>query len=623
MALGWLAASPSEAAITLTDDVIPSPPAGDPWDVFGTLSVGETLNGTMTINAGSDVTNTDGFVANLAGSTGSVTVHGVGSTWNNSGNLRMGNGGNGTLNITGGGTVTVTGADHHGRLGNLVGGTGTATVDGAGSTWTSDNFILVGREGTGTLNIQNGGVASDSVGGLAIFPGSTGAATIDGPGSMWTNVNELQVGTGGTATLNILNGGVASSPLGYIASIADPIGSGTVTISGLGSAWNNSNQLQVGYAGNGTLHINSGATASDSFGVLGTLVDSTGTATVSGTGSSWTNSSELWVGYEGAGALNILGGAAVSAGIGIIGNQLAGNGTATVDGVGSTWTNSGSLTVGSLGTGTLHIEHGGSVSATALDGVGGVNFDGGSLRIMATDAASNTLTLNAGGGTLDVSTADTTVTVTSNIGGTGGLTKVGAGTLELTGANTYASDTRIDAGTLHISQAFLSNLADAYLASGTSFGLNFSGTDLIDSLFIDGFSKPVGTYGAIGSPAQFPMALFSGTGLLRVSTIGVLGDYNDDGIVNAADYTVWRDRLGSATSLPNDDTAGVGPDDYDRWKASFGQTPGAGSSALNSAAIPEPTTMVLLTLAATASSSAASLYCIARARCSFAGETIQ
>ena len=47
---------------------------------------------------------------------------------------------------------------------------------------------------------------------------------------------------------------------------------------------------------------------------------------------------------------------------------------------------------------------------------------------------SNTLTLHGGGGTLDVATAATNVTVTSNIGGTGGLTKAGAGTLELTGA---------------------------------------------------------------------------------------------------------------------------------------------------------------------------------------------
>ena len=78
----------------------------------------------------------------------------------------------------------------------------------------------------------------------------------------------------------------------------------------------------------------------------------------------------------------------------------------------------------------------------------------------------------------------------------------------------------------------------------------------------------------------------------------VAGDYNRDGIVNAADYTVWRNNLGSTIALPNDDTAGVGPDDYDRWKANFGRTSGAGSSALDNAAVPEPVTIVLLMFAA-------------------------
>ena len=49
------------------------------------------------------------------------------------------------------------------------------------------------------------------------------------------------------------------------------------------------------------------------------------------------------------------------------------------------------------------------------------------------------------------------------------------------------------------------------------------------------------------------------------------GDYNQNGIVDAADYTVWRDNLGSGTSLPNDGTPGVGHDDYVRWKIHFGE----------------------------------------------------
>jgi hypothetical protein len=84
-------------------------------------------------------------------------------------------------------------------------------------------------------------------------------------------------------------------------------------------------------------------------------------------------------------------------------------------------------------------------------------------------------------------------------------------------------------------------------------------------------------------------------GVVLYAGIRLAGDYNDDGKVDAADYTVWRDRLGSLASLTNDDTAGVGPDDYDRWVTHFGEMAGSGSLAIG---VPEPTSMLLLMLAA-------------------------
>jgi hypothetical protein len=54
------------------------------------------------------------------------------------------------------------------------------------------------------------------------------------------------------------------------------------------------------------------------------------------------------------------------------------------------------------------------------------------------------------------------------------------------------------------------------------------------------------------------------------------GDYNNDQVVNLADYTVWRDALGSLIALPNEDplaTPGeVTMEDYQVWKANFGQS---------------------------------------------------
>ena len=87
-----------------------------------------------------------------------------------------------------------------------------------------------------------------------------------------------------------------------------------------------------------------------------------------------------------------------------------------------------------------------------------------------------------------------------------------------------------------------------------------------------------------------------------VTFAGVAGDYNQDGTVNAADYTVWRDHLGQAITLPNEDpstTPGqVTSQDYTVWKSHFGQSAGAGASA--TAAVPEPASAIVVAVGALA-----------------------
>ena len=86
------------------------------------------------------------------------------------------------------------------------------------------------------------------------------------------------------------------------------------------------------------------------------------------------------------------------------------------------------------------------------------------------------------------------------------------------------------------------------------------------------------------------------TGLIEYLAVGAEpGDYNQNGVVDAADYTVWRDNFGSATSLANDDSPGVGQDDYTRWKTNFGNGAGSGA-ALGAGAVPEPSTLAMLAL---------------------------
>lgn len=70
----------------------------------------------------------------------------------------------------------------------------------------------------------------------------------------------------------------------------------------------------------------------------------------------------------------------------------------------------------------------------------------------------------------------------------------------------------------------------------------------------------------------------------------VAGDFNLDGVVDQADYTVWRDNLGAELRLPNETTTHgvVTNEDYDVWLANFGATIAV------AATVPEPQAGLLL-----------------------------
>jgi hypothetical protein len=74
----------------------------------------------------------------------------------------------------------------------------------------------------------------------------------------------------------------------------------------------------------------------------------------------------------------------------------------------------------------------------------------------------------------------------------------------------------------------------------------------------------------------------------------LVGDYNADGVVDAADYTVWRNSVGSTTDLAaNGDNTGTSQGvidgaDYLVWKNNFGEGSG-GTLNLAHAVVPEPT----------------------------------
>jgi hypothetical protein len=73
---------------------------------------------------------------------------------------------------------------------------------------------------------------------------------------------------------------------------------------------------------------------------------------------------------------------------------------------------------------------------------------------------------------------------------------------------------------------------------------------------------------------------------------GVSGDYNGNGVVDAADYVLWR----NGGPLQNDPTPGVSPGDYTYWRSRFGATSGSGATV--GSAVPEPASCLLFILTA-------------------------
>lgn len=142
-----------------------------------------------------------------------------------------------------------------------------------------------------------------------------------------------------------------------------------------------------------------------------------------------------------------------------------------------------------------------------------------------------------------------TGSVSSVISGTGSLTKAGPGNLTLSAVNTYTGDTYVNDGTFALTNACFADTSTVAVLTGGKVGLNFSGSDVVAALFIDGLQMPANgtTYGATGSGASvIDDTHFSGTGRIQV---GVAAD----------PFNPWIDSFTSLTN-PADKTKSADPD---------------------------------------------------------------
>jgi hypothetical protein len=130
---------------------------------------------------------------------------------------------------------------------------------------------------------------------------------------------------------------------------------------------------------------------------------------------------------------------------------------------------------------------------------------------------------------------------------------------------------------------------------------NDSTLDPNETLFLGNAFNPASEHDVVFRYTSSDLALKNG--IIEFVTVnppaGITGDYNNNGVVDAADYVLWRKNLGQPVTLPNDSTPGdVSQDDYTVWRANFGRTPGSGAELGAVDAAPEPAAAALLVLGA-------------------------
>lgn len=114
------------------------------------------------------------------------------------------------------------------------------------------------------------------------------------------------------------------------------------------------------------------------------------------------------------------------------------------------------------------------------------------------------------------------------------------------------------------------------------FTMDFTAAGAQTTITLSGQSTQGGAYIGLDNAAVEILAAGS-----------IPGDYSNNGTVEAADYVIWRDQLGTSAPLPNDPIGGtIGPAQFNQWRTHFNQTAAAG--VIVSSAVPEPTSALLL-----------------------------
>jgi autotransporter-associated beta strand protein len=399
-------------------------------------------------------------------------------------------------------------------LGYNTGSSGTYSLSGDG--YLSSSYEYLGYTGSGTFT-QSGGTNSASYLYLGYTAGSSGTYNLSGRSYLSCQVEYVGgPGTGSTASftqsggtnnnignfyLGFSNTGTYNLSSGYLSCQNEYLGrSGSGSFTQSGGANNIASNLFLGYYGNGTYNLNGSGYLSCPYENLG--YSGSGNFTQSG-GTNSAYSLYLPTNASSNGMYNLSGSGYLAA---YYGEYVGYSGTGSFTQSGGT-NNANSLYIGYEGTYNLN---GGLLTVEGMGGRSGTsifNFNGGTLQASGNNAAFlsglSAANVQAGGAVIDVQGFN--VTISQNLlhdpslgsAADGGLTKIGAGTLTLTGSNTYTGATTITAGELLVNGSLASPVT---VNSGATLG----GTGSLSSVTVSSSGQiapgnPLGALNVSGS----------------------------------------------------------------------------------------------------------------------------
>jgi T5SS/PEP-CTERM-associated repeat protein len=489
------------------------------------------------------------------------------------------------------------------------------------NTGTPNGSVMVGRQSIGSLRIDNGTTFASGTSQLGLASTGIGTATVSGPRTAWT-ATAMDVGLSGIGSLDIEQGGVVDTMRLQIG--AQSGAHGDVLVDGTGSTLQVRGPLSVGSPlGVGELVISDGGVVNA---VQTPMTNSRNGRVVLNDGLLRTNVLTNEGVISGSGEIQILSSSSMS----LAGRIQANAGDhLLISGMPGTLQNTGSIAAHG---GEIEIRRAINNSRQGTLAAGEITLQNGTLRVGSAQTEgiqfTNTGLIAAIGGENHfygriqsgpaIPTAAPEIAITNN------------------SVMIFHDDVSLQGGMMTVfagSKATL--LEDLTLASGSQLLANISGSGVntgygeievvgnlqlggqIRVVFSDGFVPSAGdsfqlltSQGgisgelALGEMPTLPDGLMwdldVGATDVRLNVVSVpAGDYSANGVVDAADYVVWRRSLGqSGSNLAADgnNDGAVDTFDYEFWRSRIGNVAGNGASNLLAASVPEPATYVGFTL---------------------------